>query len=194
MYNLLKWGFGVLGFWGFGVLGFYEKIVNESGKEIIKKVFRIKECDGIEDVFVVGDIIGLANHTLLIAKNGQESPISDSGSPIRDSAGKITGVVLVFRDVTQEYRIQLEQKRNSETIKHLNETLQELLSDRTQKLEEEIKAHAKTEKSWIESEDRFRVAQDISLEAFTIMLLQQIPWQEIYILMLPQKKWHHLLQ
>ena len=136
---------------------------------IISSRSRTRIQNPVEQVLATGNIIGLANHTLLIAKNGQESPISDSGSPIRDSAGKITGVVLVLRDVTQEYRIQLEQKRNSETIKHLNETLQELLSDRTQKLEEEIKAHAKTEKSWIESEDRFRVAQDISLEAFTIM-------------------------
>ena len=149
--------------------------VEANGKEllevfnIISSKSRTRIQNPVEQVLATGNIIGLANHTLLIAKNGQESPISDSGSPIRDSAGKITGVVLVFRDVTQEYRIQLEQKRNSETIKHLNETLQELLSDRTQKLEEEIKAHAKTEKSWIESEDRFRVAQDISLEAFTIM-------------------------
>lgn len=149
--------------------------VEANGKEllevfnIISSKSRTRIQNPVEQVLATGNIIGLANHTLLIAKNGQESPISDSGSPIRDSAGKITGVVLVFRDVTQEYRIQLEQKRNSETIKHLNETLQGLLSDRTQKLEEEIKAHAKTEKSWIESEDRFRVAQDISLEAFTIM-------------------------
>ena len=149
--------------------------VEANGKEllevfnIISSKSRTRIQNPVEQVLATGNIIGLANHTLLIAKNGQESPISDSGSPIRDSAGKITGVVLVFRDVTQEYRIQLEQKRNSETIKHLNETLQELLSDRTQKLEEEIKAHAKTEKSWIESEDRFRVAQDMSLEAFTIM-------------------------
>ena len=46
--------------------------------------------------------MGLANHTLLIAKDGSERPIADSGAPIRDETGEITGVVLVFRDQTEE--------------------------------------------------------------------------------------------
>ena len=45
---------------------------------------------------------GLANHTVLIAKDGKERPIADSGAPIRNDDGKITGVVLVFRDQTEE--------------------------------------------------------------------------------------------
>jgi PAS domain S-box-containing protein len=48
-----------------------------------------------------GSIIGLANHTLLIARDGTELPIDDSGAPIRDSNGKTIGAVLVFRDVTE---------------------------------------------------------------------------------------------
>jgi PAS domain S-box-containing protein len=44
--------------------------------------------------------VGLANHTVLIARDGTETPIDDSASPIRDREGKILGVVLVFRDVT----------------------------------------------------------------------------------------------
>src|SRR6266545_3804786 len=47
-----------------------------------------------------GTVVGLANHTLLIAKDGAEIPIDDSGAPIRDSHGNISGVVLVFRDIT----------------------------------------------------------------------------------------------
>ena len=42
----------------------------------------------------------LANHTLLIARDGSERPVDDSGAPIREADGKIIGVVLVFRDVT----------------------------------------------------------------------------------------------
>ena len=49
-----------------------------------------------------GHIVGLANHTLLIARDGKEFPIADSGAPIRNDAGEIVGVVLVFRDRTQE--------------------------------------------------------------------------------------------
>jgi PAS domain S-box-containing protein len=48
-----------------------------------------------------GRIVGLANHTKLTAKDGRARPIDDSAAPIRDDAGKVTGVVLVFRDVTE---------------------------------------------------------------------------------------------
>ena len=51
-----------------------------------------------------GVVVGLANHTLLIAKDGKERPIANSGAPIRNERGEVTGVVLVFRDQTQERR------------------------------------------------------------------------------------------
>jgi PAS domain S-box-containing protein len=47
-------------------------------------------------------MVGLANHTVLIAKDGTERGIDDSGAPIRDSQGNVAGVVLVFRDVTEQ--------------------------------------------------------------------------------------------
>ncbi|MCW9050407.1 MAG: PAS domain-containing protein [Deltaproteobacteria bacterium] len=55
-----------------------------------------------------GKTVALANHTMLISKDGHESQIADSAAPIRDKDGHITGVVLVFRDVTEEYRIREE--------------------------------------------------------------------------------------
>jgi PAS domain S-box-containing protein len=48
-----------------------------------------------------GNVVGLANHTLLVARDGTLRPIDDSGAPIRDADGNILGVVLVFRDVTE---------------------------------------------------------------------------------------------
>jgi PAS domain-containing protein len=51
-----------------------------------------------------GTVVGLANHPLLIARNGTEIPIDDSGAPIRDLAGTVHGTVLVFRDVTARRR------------------------------------------------------------------------------------------
>lgn len=59
-----------------------------------------------EKVFKTGKIVGLANHTLLIAKNGNEYHISDSSAPIRNQEDQITGVVLVFRNITEEYALQ----------------------------------------------------------------------------------------
>jgi PAS domain S-box-containing protein len=51
-----------------------------------------------------GRILGLANHTLLISRDGSEYPIMDSAAPILDDAGGILGVVLVFRDVGDQRR------------------------------------------------------------------------------------------
>ncbi len=60
----------------------------------------------VKKVSDTGRIVGLANHTKLISKSGKVYQISDSASPILDSNGNISGVVLVFRDVTEEYQMQ----------------------------------------------------------------------------------------
>jgi PAS domain S-box-containing protein len=60
----------------------------------------------VAEVLATGRIIGLANHTVLLARDGTERPIADSAAPICDRAGRILGVVLVFRDVTGEYAAQ----------------------------------------------------------------------------------------
>jgi PAS domain S-box-containing protein len=48
-----------------------------------------------------GTIVGLANSTILIARDGTERPIDDSAAPIRDAGGSRAGAILVFRDVTE---------------------------------------------------------------------------------------------
>lgn len=72
----------------------------------------------VEKVLNSGEIVALANHTILIAKDGRESQIADSAAPIRNKEGHITGVVLVFRDVTEEYRIrdELQKMQQLESI------------------------------------------------------------------------------
>jgi PAS domain S-box-containing protein len=62
----------------------------------------------VDSVIKSGAIVDLANYALLIARDGTERVIADSGAPIRDSQGRIIGVVLVFRDVTQSRKIQEE--------------------------------------------------------------------------------------
>ena len=59
-----------------------------------------------------GTIVGLANHTLLVRKDGTERPIDDSAAPILDAAARVIGCVLVFRDVTERRRT--EQQRSQE--------------------------------------------------------------------------------
>lgn len=71
---------------------------------IINKTTRRKCENPVDTVLKTGKIVGLANHTVLIAKDFTEKDIGDSAAPIKDTDGNIIGVVLVFRDVTQEVR------------------------------------------------------------------------------------------
>ena len=69
---------------------------------IINEDTRASVENPVDRVLREGIVVGLANHTLLVKKDGQEIPIADSGAPIRDEQGNITGVVLIFRDQTDE--------------------------------------------------------------------------------------------
>jgi PAS domain S-box-containing protein len=62
--------------------------------------------DPVSQVLRTNAVIELANHTALIARDGSRRLIADSGAPIRDAAGRLIGVVLVFRDVTEKQRIE----------------------------------------------------------------------------------------
>ena len=52
-------------------------------------------------VLASGSVVGLAHHTVLIGRDGDERPIDDSGAPIRNNRNAVVGVVIVFRDVTE---------------------------------------------------------------------------------------------
>ena len=66
----------------------------------------------VNKVLESGNIMGLANHTLLISKDGSKRQIADSAAPIRSNDNEIIGVVLVFRDVTEEYLRREELKKS----------------------------------------------------------------------------------
>jgi PAS domain S-box-containing protein len=85
---------------------------------IIDEKTRKPAEDPVARVLQEGLVVGLANHTVLIAKDGTERPIDDSGAPIRDDKGAIMGVVLVFRDISERRRleIQLLQAQKMEAI------------------------------------------------------------------------------
>jgi PAS domain S-box-containing protein len=69
-------------------------IVNESTRKKVENPALRALREGI--------VVGLANHTILISRDGTEWPIDDSAAPIRDARGTVVGVVLVFRDVAEE--------------------------------------------------------------------------------------------
>ncbi len=62
----------------------------------------------VERVLREGVVVGLGNHTVLVARDGTEWPIDDAAAPIRDSSGGLIGVVLIFRDVTEQRRAERE--------------------------------------------------------------------------------------
>ncbi len=63
--------------------------------------------DPVAKVMKVGSIVGLANHSVLLARDGREIPIEDSAAPIRLPDGRLFGVVLIFRDITEQRRAEL---------------------------------------------------------------------------------------
>jgi PAS domain S-box-containing protein len=72
------------------------QIINEYSRQVVE--------NPITKVLREGTVVGLANHTLLIARDGVERPIDDSGAPIRGPRGALLGVVLVCRDITERRR------------------------------------------------------------------------------------------
>ena len=72
--------------------------------QIVNEKTRTPVVNPASLVVKLGRVIGLANHTVLIGRNGVEHPIADSAAPIVDADGRMLGVVLVFRDVTDDRR------------------------------------------------------------------------------------------
>ena len=71
-----------------------------------------KPClNPVQKVLERGSVVGLANHTLLIAKDGTQRILADSGAPIRDKESNVIGVVLVFRDITRQRFLEEETRK-----------------------------------------------------------------------------------
>ena len=88
-------------------------LLSEATGRPLSQIFRIinertlqEAQDPVATVLRTGNVVGLANHTVLISKDGTRTPIDDSAAPIRAPSGSVAGVVLVFRDVTTQRRAQ----------------------------------------------------------------------------------------
>lgn len=92
---------------------------------IVNEETRSRNEDPVARVLREGNVVGLANHTLLVAKDGSERPIADSGAPISDESGAISGVVLVFRDQTEERKAQRALEESEKRYRSLFENMLE---------------------------------------------------------------------
>ncbi|HYG75133.1 MAG TPA: PAS domain S-box protein [Planctomycetota bacterium] len=105
-----------------------EELTGWNGKEaigqplaevfnIINEQTRQPAFNPVSKVLRDGVIVGLANHTTLISKKGEEIAIEDSAAPIRDPNGAITGVVMVFHDVTPKRRAEAALRQTAERLR-----------------------------------------------------------------------------
>ncbi|TAL22279.1 MAG: response regulator [Nitrospirae bacterium] len=106
------------------------KMKNALNKEMAE-VFNIMNMDtrqAVENpvlrVIREGVTVGLANHTILIAREGKEIPIDDSAAPIKDDKGNIMGVVLVFRDITEREKMEEALKQSQAEVQTVNRDLE----------------------------------------------------------------------
>lgn len=97
---------------------------------IVDETSRLPMVNPIREVLAKGQLVGLANQRLLLAKDGIAHPIDDSAAPICNEAGQLVGTVLIFRDISERRQAEAALKK---------------------------------------SEEQFRVAQELSLDAFTIL-------------------------
>jgi|WetSurMetagenome_2_1015567.scaffolds.fasta_scaffold18602_3 PAS domain S-box-containing protein len=91
---------------------------------IINQETRLPAAVPVKETLAKGTIQGLANHTVLIARDGSERSIADSCAPIRDRDGQVVGAVLVFRDVTGEYAAQQALRNSSLALQDKNVELE----------------------------------------------------------------------
>jgi two-component system, cell cycle sensor histidine kinase and response regulator CckA len=132
--TLLSVGDGVIATDATGIV----TIMNPSAEELtgwtndealgkpLEEVFTVVEERTRKDVvnpvrraIAEGVIVGLANHSVLIRRDGGEHAIADSGAPIRNEKGEIEGAVLVFRDVSRERQVQEALKDSEEHYRSL---------------------------------------------------------------------------
>jgi PAS domain S-box-containing protein len=84
--------------------------------DIVNKDTRLPVENPVKKVFREGKVVGLADHTLLLSKGGEEYDIEDSAAPILANTGEGFGVVLVFRDITEKKRVEEETRRQKELL------------------------------------------------------------------------------
>jgi PAS domain S-box-containing protein len=107
---------------------------------IVSESTRLPAENPVRRVLQEGRIVGLANHTALIRRNGGEIPIDDSAAPIWSSDGKILGAVLVFRDIRDRKKVEDDLRLLAARLKRSNEDLSSFAHVISHDLQEPLRA------------------------------------------------------
>ncbi|HWF18668.1 MAG TPA: PAS domain S-box protein, partial [Verrucomicrobiae bacterium] len=91
------------------------RIANEHTRQTVE--------NPVEKVVRLGSVVGLANHTILLTKDGREIPIDDSAAPIREPGGPLFGIVLVFRDFSERKKAQEADARLAAIVAHSGDAI-----------------------------------------------------------------------
>jgi len=94
---------------------------------VVNEDTRNKVENPVLKVFKTGNIVALANHSVLITKNLKEIPIDDSAAPIKNNEGSIIGVVLVFRDVSMRRKAEKELHNSRKFIQKIADSIPNIL-------------------------------------------------------------------
>ena len=95
---------------------------------VVDEETRVPVANPVNEVLRTGTVVGLANNTSLIRKDGATLAIEDSAAPIRDTAGNISGCVMVFHDVTQRRRAERALRANEDRLRDSARRLQLAMS------------------------------------------------------------------
>ncbi len=95
----------------------------ETAFHVVNEESRASVENPVRRVLREGQVVGLANHTALISKAGAHTPIDDSGAPIKEATGGVSGVVLVFRDVSERKRAEENAQRLASIVEHSDDAI-----------------------------------------------------------------------
>jgi PAS domain S-box-containing protein len=120
-------------------------IINESTREAVESP--------VDKVLRLGTIIGLANHTLLIRRDGSEVPIDDSGAPIKETDGTVRGVVLIFRDFSEHKAAEKRLIETNTALETANQAKDQFLAALSHELRTPLTPVLATLTSWEASDE-----------------------------------------
>jgi PAS domain S-box-containing protein len=103
----------------------------ENVFQIINEQTRQPAPNPVAKVLREGVVVGLANHTALIARDGRETGVDDSAAPVRDASGNLCGAVMVFHDVSKERKAENALRESNQLLSHARDNLEKRVQERT---------------------------------------------------------------